>query len=58
MISVSDAFKEAMKDRSDYRCSATITLANGTVLTLAENDFSIMGNKVAEGAESGGLPLG
>lgn len=58
MISVSDAFKEAMKDRSDYRCSATITLANGTVLALTENDFSIMGNKVSEGAESDGLPLG
>lgn len=58
MISVSDAFKEAMKDRTDFKCKAIITLADETILTLTEEDFSISGNKISEGAGSDGLPLG
>lgn len=58
MIAVSDAFKEAMKERSDYKCKAIITLANDTTLTLDEDDFSVTGNRVSEGAGTDGLPLG
>lgn len=58
MISVSDEFISTMKDRTDFRTRAVITLADGTVLELGEDDFSISGNKIIEGAGSDGLPLG
>ena len=41
MINVSNEFKKLMEERQDFKCNAEVILANGTVLTLGEDDFSI-----------------
>ena len=58
MIAVSDAFREAMKERGDFRCVATVALADGTDIELGGDDFSVTGNRISEGADTDGLPLG
>ena len=55
MINVSDEFKQLMTERQDFKCNAEVTLANGTVLPLGEDDFSIDNNDSA-GANT--IPLG
>ena len=58
MINVSEAFRAAMAERRDFRCGAHIVLADGTELTLGEEDFALAGNGFTDGAEADGLPLG
>lgn len=58
MISVSDAFLATMAERGDFRCRATVTLADGTALELGADDFSVTGNRLSDGAGADGLPLG
>ena len=58
MIEVSDAFKLAMQERTDFRCRATVTFTDGTVLDLGEDDISLTGNGISEGAGADGMPLG
>lgn len=58
MIHVSEEFAEQMRQRSDFRCHAVITLADGTELTVVESGFAISGNRITDGAGADGLPLG
>lgn len=47
-----------MNQRTDFKQNAEITLADGTLLTLSEKDFTIANNSVVDGAGSNGIPLG
>ncbi len=59
MITVSDAFLEAMETRRDFRCRASVTLADGSSLSLTENDFTVSGNRVATGCgNTSAFPVG
>lgn len=58
MINVSSEFRSTMQERTDFRCHAEITLANGTVLEPTDNDFCIGGNSITDGAGCNGFPLG
>ncbi|MCI6008510.1 MAG: hypothetical protein MRZ48_00005, partial [Anaerostipes hadrus] len=58
MINVSDEFKQLMAERQDFKCNAEVTLANGTVLPLGEDDFSIDNNSLVDAAGANTIPLG
>lgn len=58
MINVSSGFKQLMKQRTDFKENAEITLVNGTVLSLTEKDFCISGNSIVDGAGSSSFPIG
>ena len=58
MINVSDEFKQLMTERQDFKCNAEVTLANGTVLPLGEDDFSIDNNSLVDAAGTNTIPLG
>lgn len=58
MINVSNEFKKLMEERQDFKCNAEVTLANGTVLTLGEDDFSIDNNSLVDSARANSIPLG
>lgn len=58
MINVSDEFKQLMTERQDFKCNAEVTLANGTVLSLGEDDFSIDNNSLVDAAGANTIPLG
>lgn len=58
MINVSDEFKQLMTERQDFKCNAEVTLANGTVLPLGEDDFSINNNSLVDSAGANTIPLG
>ena len=58
MINVSDEFKQLMTERQDFKCNAEVTLANGTVLPLGEDDFSIDNNSLVDAAGANTIPLG
>lgn len=58
MINVSNEFKELMSERQDFKEHAEVTLANGTVLELTEDDFSIDNNSLVDSAGANSIPLG
>lgn len=58
MINVSNEFKKLMEERQDFKCNAEVTLANGTVLTFGEDDFSIDNNSLVDSAGANTIPLG
>nr|DAU47362.1 MAG TPA: Putative tail protein [Caudoviricetes sp.] len=58
MINVSNEFKELMSERQDFKEYAEVTLANGTVLELTEDDFSIDNNSLVDSAGANTIPLG
>ncbi|MBS1471216.1 MAG: hypothetical protein HP023_11690 [Lachnospiraceae bacterium] len=58
MINVSDEFKQLMTERQDFKCNAEVALANGTVLPLGEDDFSIDNNSLVDSAGANSIPLG
>lgn len=58
MINVSNEFKKLMEERQDFKCNAEVILANGTVLTLGEDDFSINNNSLVDSAGANTIPLG
>ena len=58
MINVSNEFKELMSERQDFKEYAEVTLANGTVLELTEDDFSINNNSLVDSAGVNSIPLG
>ena len=58
MINVSNEFKKLMEDRQDFKCNEEVILANGTVLTLGEDDFSIDNNSLVDSAGAITIPLG
>lgn len=58
MINVSNEFKELMSERQDFKEYAEVTLANGTVLELTEDDFSINNNSLVDSAGANSIPLG
>lgn len=58
MINVSNEFKTLMSERQDFKEYAEVTLANGTVLELTEDDFSIDNNSLADSAGANSIPLG
>ena len=58
MINVSDEFKQLMTEQQDFKCNAEVTLANGTVLPLGEDDFSIDNNSLVDAAGANTIPLG
>lgn len=58
MINVSNEFKTLMSERQDFKEYAEVTLANGTVLELTENDFSINNNSLVDSAGANSIPLG
>lgn len=58
MINVSNEFKTLMSERQDFKEYAEVTLANGTVLELTEDDFSIDNNSLFDSAGANTIPLG
>ncbi|MCQ5016827.1 hypothetical protein NE474_11115 [Anaerostipes hadrus] len=58
MINVSNEFKTLMSERQDFKEYAEVTLANGTVLELTEDDFSINNNSLVDSAGANSIPLG
>lgn len=58
MINVSNEFKELMSERQDFKEYAEVTLANGTVLELTEDEFSIDNNSLVDSAGANSIPLG
>ena len=58
MINVSNEFRILMNQRTDFKQNAEVALADGTLLTLSEKDFTIANNSVVDGAGSNGIPLG
>ena len=58
MINVSDEFRELMQTRTDFKENAEITFVDGTVLELAEKDFTVSNNGVTDASETSGIPLG
>lgn len=58
MIAVSEACREVMAQRRDFRCFAQVTLADGRTLSLDGEDFTLSGNGLTDGAGTAGLPLG
>lgn len=58
MINVSNEFKKLMNVRTDFKENAEITFADGTVLELAEKDFTVSNNSVTDASETSGIPLG
>lgn len=64
MIQVSNAFRERMKVRRDFKQNAEITLATASPdgthkeLYLCEKDFCIGNNRVTDAAGSNSLPVG
>ncbi|MBQ0037760.1 MAG: hypothetical protein KBS74_03715, partial [Clostridiales bacterium] len=58
MIEVSQAFKSAMLDSTDFRCRATITMQDSTTIQLTDADFTIGGSSIVDGAAVNGFPIG
>ena len=58
MISVTQAFRDAMETSTDFKQNAVITLADGTVLNLDEDDFNITGNTIDDSGGVTTFPLG
>lgn len=58
MIHVSSDFRAQMEIRTDFKEQAEVTFADGTKLSLTENDFTVSNNSLTDGAGSSGLPLG
>lgn len=58
MINVSKEFQLLMNERTDFTENAQITFANGTVINLAEKDFTISNNSMVDASETNGIPLG
>jgi hypothetical protein len=58
MINVSNEFKTLMSERQDFKEYAEVTLANGTVLELTEDDFSIDNNSLVDSVGANSIPLG
>lgn len=58
MINVSNEFKTLMSERQNFKEYAEVTLANGTVLELTEDDFSIDNNSLVDSAGANSIPLG
>lgn len=59
MINVSDAFKEALKNRSDFQYYASITLVDGTELgEFGPGDIELKNNSLTDGFFSSSFPLG
>ena len=58
MIHVSNEFRQLMRERTDFRANAEITLADGRQLTVTDDDFAETGVRLTDGAGASGLPLG
>lgn len=58
MINVSNEFKTLMSERQDFKEYAEVTLANGTVLELTEDDFTTANNSLVDSAGVNSIPLG
>ncbi|WP_270424771.1 hypothetical protein [Blautia intestinalis] len=58
MINASVEFRKTMRQRTDFKPSASILFADGRMVNLTEHDFSINGNELTDGAESSSFPLG
>ncbi len=58
MIIVSERFKKTLDERTDFRCGGEIELTDGQKLTLTEEDLTLTGTSVTDGAGSDELPLG
>ena len=58
MINVSQEFKNFMKHNTDFREYAEVTLADGTVFTLDDNNFTASNNNIIDGCGGSSFPLG
>ena len=58
MINASVEFRKTMRQRTDFKPSASILFADGRMVNLTEHDLSINGNELTDGAESNSFPLG
>ena len=58
MINVSSEFKELMQSRTDFRCNADITFADGDVLNLGSSAFTLSNNSITDAAGTSSFPLG
>lgn len=58
MINTSVEFRKTMRQRTNFKPSASILLADGRMVNLTEHDLSINGNELTDGAGSNSFPLG
>ena len=58
MINVSTEFKELMQSRTDFRCNADITFADGDTLILGSSAFTLSNNSITDAAALSSFPLG
>ena len=58
MINVSQEFENLMKYSTDFREYAEVTLADGTVFTLDDNNFTASNNNIIDGGGGNSFPLG
>lgn len=58
MINVSEEFRELMNTRTDFKEYAEITFADGTLLELSQDVFTITNNGIVDAADVNGVPLG
>lgn len=58
MINTSVEFRKTMRQRTNFKPSASILFADGRMVNLTEHDLSINGNELTDGAGSNSFPLG
>lgn len=58
MINVSEEFRELMNTRTDFKEYAEITFADGTLLELSQDVFTVTNNGIVDAADVNGVPLG
>lgn len=58
MINTSVEFRKTMRQRTNFKLSASILFADGRMVNLTEHDLSINGNELTDGAGSNSFPLG
>lgn len=58
MINVSNEFLKLMEKKRNFMGYADITFADGSKLTLTEDDFTVENNSVTDSAGANGIPLG
>lgn len=58
MINVSAEFLALMEQRTDFRCNADITFADGSILNLDKSAFTLANNAIIDAACSVSFPLG
>lgn len=58
MINATDEFKNLMKYNTNFHAYAEVTLTDGTIFTLSDEDFTVSDNSIIDGSSINSFPLG